>query len=628
MLKNSKVAMVPLLALAMLMLTSLTSGQGVDRIRDPETSGCAIIELVLERIEKKVLNTLVEVVNFNETVVGPLIAFLRRIAAVESDYGRADHTYRKGYHGGIWQVDEDDFNDSRIRFANINHLLADNATANSFTLYAVINSLLGIDWMGISDSQWVDLRKPLYSGLAAMLKLLLANMSIPADVADQGAFWFNHYHNNAIRNGTLKLVRGNFTVLADTTCTVLCQSYPDIVFVVDSSLTVRPTSFQIALDFIAGLVPHFQIGQNLTRIGVVTYSDDVMEAIALDSYFDASELSAAIRTNVHYFGGLTDTGKAIQFVTDISFSSSNGARDDGRSRVGIVMTDGVSQDDVAGPSNAARDAGINLIAIGIGNVNTAELITIAGILDQVYLVNKFSDLPQLSAVIKTASCLAAVALKLNTTLSAILINDEIRYLSFTVTSGENYTLHITAMNGSIIVYGSLLTAMPGPDAYDFKLSISDMELVATDYLIVIPNPAVVPQRRRRQTETDEESTLVLAFVGMSVSAPFEVNIDEGDNRRYGDLAVLLTGEKSADGTVFYVCEANCICEQAQVNMTVSTTEIELPVGLNLNQVNDRRVVVTLPSDYLGPLHCVISTPGVSGSEVFSTINITGKCKEL
>ena len=617
-----KVAMVPLLALVMLASMSLTSGQGVDRIRDNGTSGCIIVELVLERLEKEVLRPLITSTGSNDSVVRSLVAFLRRIAAVESDYGRAERTYRDNYHGGIWQVDEADFNITRNCFAPINYLLASDTSVDPRHLYTAIgrDNGLNINWM--NGPQWVDLRKPLYSGLAAMLKLLLANMSIPADVANQSTFWFKHYHNNATRGGALQLVGDDSTVLAETMCSVPCQSYPDIVFVVDSSLSVTPTSFSTALDFIAGLVPHFQIGQNLTRIGVVTYSDRVMEAIALDSYFDASELSAAIRTNVHYFGGLTDTGKAIQFATDTSFSSSNGARDDGRSRVGIVMTDGQSQDDVAGPSNAARDAGISLIAIGIGNVvSTTELITIAGISGQVYLVDKFSDLPQLSAVIKTASCLAAVVLKLNNTLSAILINEEIRYLSLIVRSGENYTLHITAMNGSIIVYGSLLTAMPGPDAYDFKLIISDMGVVSTDYLIVTSNP---PQRGRRQTETDEESTLVLAFVGMSDRAPFEVNVEEGDNRRYGDLAVLLTDEESADGTVFYVCEANCICEQAQVNMTVSTTEVTLPVGSVLNHFSDRRVEVTLPSDYFGPLHCVISTPGVLGSEVFSTINVAGK----
>ena len=62
-------------------------------------------------------------------------------------------------------------------------------------------------------------------------------------------------------------------------------------------------------------------------------------------------------------------------------------------------------------------------------------------------------------------------------------------------------------------------------------------------------------------------------------------------------------------------------------MTASLSEVELPVGTILNQIGTRRVEVTLPGNYVGPLYCMIATPGVSGSEVYSAINITGKCKE-
>ena len=190
------------------------------------------------------------------------------------------------------------------------------------------------------------------------------------------------------------------------------------------------------------------------------------------------------------------------------------------------------------------------------------------------------------------------------------------------------------MNGGVVVYGSLVTTMPGPDAHDFKLNISATGLVATDILIMIPKlndqigqETEGTQRRRRQTEADEESVLVLAVVGVSDNASLEVNVTEGDNRRYGDLAVSLNSEERVNGTVFYVCEAKCTCERAYVSMTTSMTEVELPVGSILNQIGTRRVEVTLPGNYVGPLYCVIATPGVSGSKVYSAINITGKCKE-
>ena len=431
----------------------------------------------------------------------------------------------------------------------------------------------------------------------------------------------------------------NFTAVADLGCGIPCQSYPDIVFVIDSSGSIGAFPFQQALNFTANLVSEFRIGKDFTRIGVITYNSYVItsEQIELNRFYDASELSAAIR-GIYYTDGYTQTGRAIQYATDTMFNTSNGARNDGRSKLGIVLTDGRSHDDVIGPSDAARNASINLIAIGIGDgIDVNELLAIAGSPEQVYFVDMFVDLPSFSASIETASCLSPVSLEVGDTLSTEVVDGEVRYLSLTATPGDNYTLHINVMDGGVVVYGSLVTAMPGPDAYDFKLNISAMGLVATDVLIMIPKlnidqsgnktEGVRTQRRRRQSETDEESVLVLAIVGVSDNASLDLNITEGDNRRYGDLAVSLNEEERADGTAFYVCEAKCTCELAYVAMTTNITGTELPTGSILNHIGTRRVKVTLPSTYDGPLYCVIATPGVFGSEVFSSINITGKCNQ-
>ena len=607
----------------MLTLLPLTSGQ-VDSIRIPETSGCVIVELVLERIDNSI-RQLVGVYHpsSDEASVASAIRsvkeFLRRIAAVESDYGRADHTYRDTYHGGIWQVDEADFRDDQ----QLDEILS------------VIRSDLLNTYSSLS---WEDLRKPLYSGLSAMLRLFLAGEPIPnADnVTGQADFWIRHYHTNT---GGKILTRENFTAVANLGCEIPCQSYPDIVFVIDSSGSIKLFPFQQALNFTADLVSEFRIGKDFTRIGVITYNSDVItsEQIELNRFYDASELSAAIR-GIQYTRGGTRTGRAIQYATDTMFNTSNGARNDGRSRVGIVLTDGRSHDDVIEPSNAAHNASINLIAIGISNgIDENELLAIAGSPDQVYLVDMFVDLPSFSASIETASCLSAVSLEVGDTLSTEVVDGEVRYLSLTATPGDNYTLHINVMDGGVVVYGSLVTAMPGPDAYDFKLNISAMGLVATDVLIMIPKlnvdqsgnetEGVRTQRRRRQSEADEESVLVLAIVSVRDNASLDLNITKGDNRRYGDLAVSLNEEERADGTAFYVCEAKCSCELAYVTMTTNRTGMELPAGSILNQIGTRRVEVTLPSIYDGPLYCVIATPGVFGSAVFSSINITGKCNQ-
>ena len=611
------------LVVALLMIAPLSSGQ-VDSIRIPGTSGCTIVELVLERIDNSIrqLVGLYQPSSDEASVASAIRSvkeFLRRIAAVESDYGRADHTYRDNYHGGIWQVDEADFNghpDKVFSFLEMHP----GRRIDLLDTYIITLS-------------WMDLRQPLYSGFAAMLQLFLSGEQVPdaEDVTGQADFWIRHYHTNT---GGKILTRENFTAVADLGCAIPCQSYPDIVFVIDSSGSIGASHFQQALSFTADLVSEFRIGKDFTRIGVITYNSDVItsEQIELNRFYDASELSAAIR-GIQYTGGGTRTGEAIQYATDTMFNTNNGARNDGRSKVGIVLTDGRSGDDVIEPSNAAHNASINLIAIGIGDgIDENELLAIAGSPEQVYLVDMFVDLPSFSASIETASCLSAVSLEVGDTLSTEVVDGEVRYLSLTTRPGDNYTLHINVMDGGVVVYGSLVTAMPGPDAYDFKLNISAMGIVATDVLIIVPKLNSDQSGNKTegiptQSEADEESVLVMAIVGVSDNASLDLNITEGDNRRYGDLAVSLNEEEREDGTAFYVCEAKCTCELAYVTMTTNRTGMELPTGSILNQIDTRRVEVILPSTYNGPLYCVIATPGVFGSEVFSSINITGKCNQ-
>jgi len=68
-------------------------------------------------------------------------SFLRRTAYVETQFGDHSKTYRTGYFGGIWQVDENKF------------LLTKSASLSSF--HSAITRKFNIDW---SKVNWSDLR--------------------------------------------------------------------------------------------------------------------------------------------------------------------------------------------------------------------------------------------------------------------------------------------------------------------------------------------------------------------------------------------------------------------------------------------------------------------------------------
>lgn len=58
------------------------------------------------------------------------------------------------------------------------------------------------------------------------------------------------------------------------------------------------------------------------------------------------------------------SGLALTFILENSFKPESGSRSD-VPKIGILITDGKSQDDVIPPAQRLRDAGIELFAIGM-----------------------------------------------------------------------------------------------------------------------------------------------------------------------------------------------------------------------------------------------------------------------
>lgn len=115
---------------------------------------------------KKGPQVVTEEVKRVEKVLGSTKMLVERTALVESDLGRQPKTYRPGYHGGIWQVDEACFQD---RQDTKNHPKLRDA-------FPLIKKEWGVDWSKVRHR---DLRKPLYSGVAARLKYWNISYPIP-----------------------------------------------------------------------------------------------------------------------------------------------------------------------------------------------------------------------------------------------------------------------------------------------------------------------------------------------------------------------------------------------------------------------------------------------------------------
>lgn len=66
----------------------------------------------------------------------------------------------------------------------------------------------------------------------------------------------------------------------------LCKTRPtDIVFIIDSSRSVRPSEFEQVKVFLAKVIEGLDVGPNATRVGVVNYASRVKNEVRLRLFF-------------------------------------------------------------------------------------------------------------------------------------------------------------------------------------------------------------------------------------------------------------------------------------------------------------------------------------------------------
>lgn len=116
----------------------------------------------------------------------------------------------------------------------------------------------------------------------------------------------------------------------------LCRTRPtDLVFVVDSSRSVRPVEFEKVKVFLSQVIESLDVGPNATRVGVVNYASSVRQEFPLRAHSSKASLLRAVR-RIQPLATGTMTGLAIQFAITKAFSDAEGgrAKSPGISKVG------------------------------------------------------------------------------------------------------------------------------------------------------------------------------------------------------------------------------------------------------------------------------------------------------
>uniref|UniRef100_A0A8D0PRR8 Matrilin-2 n=1 Tax=Sus scrofa TaxID=9823 RepID=A0A8D0PRR8_PIG len=194
------------------------------------------------------------------------------------------------------------------------------------------------------------------------------------------------------------------TTLLESSCE---NKRADLVFIIDSSRSVHTHDYAKVKEFLVDILQFLDIGPDVTRVGLLQYGSTVKNEFSLKTFKRKSEVERAIKRMRHLSTG-TMTGLAIQYALNIAFSEAEGARPlrENVPRVIMIVTDGRPQDSVAEVAAKARNTGILIFAIGVGQVdfNTLKAIGSEPHEDHVFLVANFSQMESLTSVFQTKLC--------------------------------------------------------------------------------------------------------------------------------------------------------------------------------------------------------------------------------
>ncbi|KAJ8291054.1 hypothetical protein GJAV_G00020860 [Gymnothorax javanicus] len=171
----------------------------------------------------------------------------------------------------------------------------------------------------------------------------------------------------------------------------------DIVILVDGSWSIGRINFRLVRMFLENLVNAFSVGINKTRVGLAQYSGDPRIEWHLNAFSTKESVIDAVK-NLPYKGGNTLTGLALTYILENSFKAESGSRPN-VPKIGILITDGKSQDDVIPPAESLRNSGIELFAIGVKNADENELKTIASEPHETHVYN-VADFSIMSSIVE------------------------------------------------------------------------------------------------------------------------------------------------------------------------------------------------------------------------------------
>uniref|UniRef100_A0A669B5G4 VWFA domain-containing protein n=1 Tax=Oreochromis niloticus TaxID=8128 RepID=A0A669B5G4_ORENI len=165
----------------------------------------------------------------------------------------------------------------------------------------------------------------------------------------------------------------------------------DIVFLLDGSDDMQPSEQQ-TLEFVREFVKQIEIGPKKAQVALIQYSTEPTTEFLLNKYSLKDDIINHL-DNMKLKGGSTvNTGVALDYVKNNVFTASSGSRAlHAVPQILILFSGRNSNDEILGPLERLRNAGIVLFGIGVNNADRFEMEQLAP--RAMYFIKNTSDFP-------------------------------------------------------------------------------------------------------------------------------------------------------------------------------------------------------------------------------------------
>ncbi|NWQ89105.1 CO6A6 protein, partial [Burhinus bistriatus] len=170
-----------------------------------------------------------------------------------------------------------------------------------------------------------------------------------------------------------------------------CPKKADVIFLMNGSRNIDEEDFKTMMDFVTSVINPAVIAQN-TKIGFALYGGVYKEEFNLGFFPNRSELEFKIQSIKQIKAHRSNIENALEKVK-LNFQPEKGSRlHENVQQILVVVISGRTTRRAARAAESLRKKGVDIYAIGVGNVDQSQLTQITGSSSRKYAVDDFSNL--------------------------------------------------------------------------------------------------------------------------------------------------------------------------------------------------------------------------------------------